>query len=216
MKFSSYFQERGKLLLPSFGGLRIIMMPLVIGEMSSITGDLAVWTGTLNGLFMMAGAFSGQTGYLTIDEKIVNAGTTHRRAGLHVDGIYEGNSGAWGGGGGGTWGSAGNGMLTVSSVVGCRAWKQMFEGWPGNDGECDHLRDQCLQENQRDFGPGEVFWLDGLCVHESLPMMNTTERQFVRLSLPSSGPWFEGYTENPLGVMPSGPILPRRKWMAEA
>ncbi len=58
-----------------------------------------------------------------------------------------------------------------------------------------------------------VYWMHGLCVHESVPQYKTVPRQFVRLSLPSRAPWFEGYTENPYGVMPTGPILPRREFM---
>jgi hypothetical protein len=46
-----------------------------------------------------------------------------------------------------------------------------------------------------------------------MPMKTATKRQFVRLSLPSDGPWFEGYTENPLGIKPPVEILPRREFM---
>lgn len=64
------------------------------------------------------------------------------------------------------------------------------------------------------FKPNVVYWVDGLCVHESVPMVRDCDRQFSRLSMPSDAPWFEGYTVNPLGVMPSGEILPARKYMA--
>jgi hypothetical protein len=213
--FDSRFEERGVVSLPQFSDLRIMMMPIILGNMKSVPDFLSEWRKTLAALFAMGG-HKGETGYLTIDEKCVAAGETHRRSGMHVDGILRmpgetSIAGSWGGGGG--WGSIGNGMLTVASEAGCRAWNQSFMGTPGDQGECDHLSDQAEAGRGKVFEAGHVFWLDGLCVHESLPMVKDTNRQFVRLSLPSCAPWFDGYTENPLGVKPSGPILERRAFM---
>lgn len=208
--FTSTFCYRGEVNLPAFSGTRVMMMPVRLGHIDSVPPDLAHYKDTIDALFRMGG-HAGGIGYITIDEKTVHPGCTHRRAGLHVDGVYQGRVGAWGGGGG--WGSVGNGMLTVSSHPNCRAWLQAFDGFPGDEGEADHLIPQCRDETSRVFAPGDVYWLDGLCVHESLPATTPIDRQFVRLSLPSNGPWFEGYSVNPLGVLPSGPVLPRRTFM---
>jgi hypothetical protein len=209
--FESVFEKIGPVELPEFSGVRIMMLPVVIGEDASLPDFIAGYKQAFILMCYMAQKHQGEVGYLTVDEKVVQPETTHRRAGAHVDGIYQGRiGGAWGGCGG-SWGSTGNGMITVSNPAGCRAWKQRFNGWPGMEGEAEHLRDQ--------FGEGTLFeanmayWVDGLCVHESLPMKEPTPRQFVRLSLPNNGPWFEGYTENPLGIMPTGPILPEREFM---
>lgn len=209
MTFASKIEYVGRAPLPPFTGTRIMMMPIKIGVMGSVPRTLDHYRDTLHKLFRFAVKHTGQTGYLTIDEKNVAAGSTHRRAGLHVDGLYAGSCGGWGGGGG--WGSVGNGMLTVASHVGCAAYRQQFVGWPGSDGECDHLASQC--GNMNILAPNSVYWLDGLCVHESLKQPAAVDRQFVRLSLPSTAPWFEGYSENPLGILPTGPILPRRIYM---
>ncbi|BCJ91809.1 hypothetical protein IZ6_25440 [Terrihabitans soli] len=208
--FTSTFCYRGQIDFPEFSGLRVMMMPVVLGDLGSIPDMLASYRGVLTKLFALGG-HAGSVGYVTIDEKHLTPGDTTRRGGLHVDGVYQGKMGAWGGGGG--WGSVGNGMLTVSSYPACRAWNQHFIGMPGDEGECDHLIDQLDPKAERVFGAGEVYWLDGLCVHESMPVPEETDRQFIRLSLPSNGPWFEGYTENPLGIRPSGEILPRREFM---
>ena len=176
----------------------------------------------LIGLFDMQD-YHGKVGYLTICEKHLSEGETHRRAGKHVDGVYKNAAGGWGGGGGG-WGGGidptpglemqkSTGMLTASSVRGCKAWKQDFSGWPGDEGECEHLSYQCLDGSAEILSENTVYWVDALCVHESLPMKFATNRQFVRLSLPSTAPWFDGYTENSLGVKPTGPILERRPFM---
>lgn len=210
MNFQSCFKELGAIELPAFSGIRIMMMPVILGDASSVPDFLSSYQKTLGKLFDMGG-HAGEVGYLTIDEKVVPAGKTHRRAGAHVDGIYRRHPGAWAGG----WGSAGVGMLTVSSVAGCRAWQQRFDGWPGDEGQCGHLMPQADKECERVFDANTVFWVDGLCVHESMPMERDTPRQFVRLSLPSAAPWFEGYTVNPLGILPTGPILARREFMDE-
>lgn len=215
MHFHSKFEHKGTVRrLPRFSGTRVMMMPIILGDLDSVPPSLAHYDTTLLKLFeYMDPRHYDKVGYLTIDEKLVRAGETHRRAGLHVDGVYDGKCGGWGGGGGGGggWGSVGNGMLTVSSHAGCRAWLQSFEGEIGKDGECDAIADQCKQATI--FEPNQVYWVDGLCVHESMPMRADVNRQFVRLSMPSTAPWFDGYTQNPFGIQPTGPILPRRPYM---
>ena len=207
-KFVSKFKHLGKIELPEFKGTRIMMMPIILGDIESIPDFLGDWNKAIANLFEMANCKEG-IAYLTIDEKRVEPAKTHRREGKHVDGVFQGSYGGWGGGGG--WGSVGNGMLTVASHPGCRAWAGEFIGRPGWEGECDHLADQCDEGTL--FGANEVYWLDGLCVHESVPMTRAVDRQFVRLSMPSDAPWFDGYTVNPLGVKPTGRILPRRPFM---
>jgi len=58
--------------------------------------------------------------------------------------------------------------------------------------------------------PNIVYWCSQMAVHEALPMTKLTKRQFCRISANSKAPWYEGYTENPLGIKPDGPIHPRR------
>lgn len=211
MSFKSEFKKLKLIKLPKFTGIRVMMMPITIGDMSSIPEVLKNYKEVFQELFALAREHKGKTGYITIDEKVVKKGETHRRAGAHVDGVFNGSCGGWGGGSGGGWGSHGNGMITIASHEGCLAFNQDVKGFPGNDGECDHLKEQLKDGTV--FQANTAYWVDGLCVHESLPMQEDTARTFLRLSLPSDAPWFEGYTENPLGIKPSGPVLPRRKFM---
>jgi len=140
----------------------------------------------------------GQVGYLTIDEKRLKVGDTLRRAGPHVDGWYKGGCGAWGSGPGrpgGSWGSAGNGMLVASNTDHCRFYPGLVLSEIGDEGD---INPYDLEKNYYvDSEPGAVYWVDGLCVHESMPVLEDVDRQFIRLSMPSSGPWFEGYTKKP-------------------
>jgi len=191
-----------------------MMMPVVLGDIKSVPAEYQDWHKVLEALFDTAKEHNGQVGYLTIDEKVVESGETHRRAGKHVDGVYNGECGGWGPvNTGGGWGVKGAGMYTISSHAGCKAWNQSFEGWPGRDGECDHLANQCSDANAEIFEPHRAYWVDGMCVHESLRQVANVFRTFMRLSMPSCAPWFDGYTVNPLGVLPTGPILPRRQYM---
>lgn len=191
-----------------------MMMPLVLGDLNSIPKSLEHYKETFSQMFsMMDQKHKSQVGYITIDEKMVQAGKTHRRAGLHVDGVFNDSCGGWGGGG---WGSHGNGMITVASKKGCKSYNQLFDGEIGKDGECDKIIDQ-LDENKAEvFKDGVAYWVDGLCVHESVAQPEDCERIFVRLSMPSKAPWFDGYTKNPLGILPTGKILSKREFQSES
>jgi hypothetical protein len=217
--FMSTCCELGPMELPEFSGLRVMMMPIIVGDVFSI--PMPEWRKAADRIFNFeffkhgTSKNSGKVGYLTIDEKVVQPKQTHRRAGLHVDGIYHDGRGKWSGGGGG-WSTVGNGAITVSSHVGCRAWNQEFtQGWPGPEGECDHLAYQLRPECEVIFKANTAYWFDGMCVHESMVQTEPVARQFVRLSLPSDAPWFEGYTRNPLGIQPTGVTLSRREFMDE-
>ena len=204
--FNSVFRKiwnSSPVAFPAFSGTRIMMMPVVLGDLRGVPDH---YSSMIQALYDVTEArHIGKVGYLTIDERELQPNETLRRAGLHVDGYFHGRCGAWGGGG--SWGSVGNGMLTVSSTAHCRAFLGVIDGVPGDEGECDHLT---MPNGGEVFEPGQVYWVDGACVHESMPVIETTERQFVRLSMPSNGPWFEGYTVNPTGILPSAETLPAR------
>lgn len=218
-KFTSvgYEVTNVKGMFPKFSGTRIMMMPFYA---HNVDNSLPEYLNGYKPLLkkMIANApqhvqyWEENTAYLTIDEKHIVPGQCQRKEGLHVDGMYKGTlSGAWGGSGGG-WGSCGNGMLLVSNTEGlCKMWTGEFEGHPVNDGDCEHLRSQLGCKNEHTFTDGGVVWADGLCVHQSFQAKEETDRQFVRVSLPNNSPWFEGYTENPLGIIPTGVIVRERR-----
>lgn len=211
-EFLSDFRGLGAAVLPPFTGTRAMMLPFLIGRPDTLPDPLHGYRSVVDRLSTLWPFHRGEVGYLTVDERVVPAGQAHRRPGLHVDGVYGDSAGSWSPPPG-SWGSLTEGMLTVASHAGCRAWRGRVEGGPGPDGECDRL---ALPGEPTTFQPNEVYWVGGLCVHESVPMPVETPRQFVRVSMPSCAPWFEGYTRNPLGIEPTGPILPRREQMEYA
>ena len=210
-KFASEFHDVGECALPKFTGLRVMMMPFHIGHPSSLPCALDGYKPVVERLYDLWPKHGGDVGYLTVDERRVPAGHAHRRPGLHVDGVYGNSVGSWAPSPPGPWGSQTGGMLTVASNVGCRAWRGSFNGEIGADGDCGQLSSQLGEATE--FKANRVYWVGGFCIHESIPLAVETERQFVRVSMPSEAPWFDGYTRNPLGVESTGPILSFRNQM---
>ena len=191
MTFKSDVTEVGRVEFPAYQGTRVMMMPFHLHDVAgTLPNELARWRDFVGALVGRGQARRG-TAYLTLDEAAV----------------ARGEAGGWGGGGGG-WGS--KGMLMASTREGCAAWDQAFEGWPGPDGDCAHLVDQLRDDACVVLRPGVVYSCGPMTVHQALPMGEDCHRSFARVSMPSGAPWYEGYTENPTGVRPTGPIHPRR------
>ncbi len=205
--FKSQVDDLGPLELPAYSGVRWMMLPFRLEDVKrTITRE--DWHEALQRMVALAPVQEG-VGYLTIDEAEVAVGETHRRPGIHVDGVNEhGGIGGWGGSRGGEWGVGG--MIVVASHTGCRAWAGDFEARIGLNGDCSHMKAMLRDEDAIPLLGGRAYRLNETCVHEPLPLAARTKRQFVRLSMPSEAPWYEGYTRNPLGVEPTGPIHPAR------
>ena len=206
MRFQSHLRSLGHVQLPDYSGVRVMMMPFLFDQpRKSLPSSLAHWRELIARLVAQTSTRVG-VGYLTIDESHVPRGRTQRRPGLHVDG---GRGKGWGGGGGGAWGKSG--FVLASSHGGCSAWHQEFEGEPGIENDCEHLRDQLKPVARVRMQPSVAYVCSPLCVHEATPLDASVFRQFVRISLPSDAPWYEGYTRNPLGIEPAGKVLPARE-----
>jgi hypothetical protein len=205
-RFSSTIREIGPVYFPLYSGTRVMMMPIRLNDLESTMPKMvSKYHALVATLVKMAPVQTG-IGYLTIDEKEVLRGQTHRQPGIHVDGVGpDGGFGSWGGG---SWGRSG--MVTASTRYGCRAWQQEFIGQPLPNGDCSNLAGQCIPACIVGLQPNTAYWLNGMTVHEGAPFDSTAKRQFIRISMPSDAPWYVGYTENPLGVMPTGPIHPPR------
>lgn len=208
--FTSNIEDFGAIALPGFTGVRVMMQPFDLADVRGSLPNLPQWHGAIEAMRERSSVKDG-IAYLTIDEAEVKAGECHRRPGLHVDGVGpDGYVGGWGGGGG-SWGR--NGMIVAASHVGCRGWAQVFAGAPGPDGDCSHLSQQARAEACVTMAAKRMYWCGPLALHESIPLSSAARRQFVRLSMPSTAPWYEGYTPSPVGIMPTGPIMPRRAGM---
>ena len=202
--FASEVRRVGEVSLPTYSGVRVMMLPVRMDDPKTV--PMPQWRDAFARIVSLAPVKAG-VGYLTIDEAYVSEGETHRRPGLHVDGIGpDGREAGWGGGG--KYGSSG--MLLASNVVGCVGWHQNVAGYPGPNGDCEPLRTKLDPKRALVMQPGGVYFCGPLGVHEGLPMRHGSLRTLVRLSMPNDCPWYEGYTRNPLGVEPTGPIHAKR------
>lgn len=207
--FDSSVSSLGRVAFPEYSGSRVQLMPFVWGDASSLGKELEPYSSIVNHLCSFIPTEG--IGYVTIDEAYVPPMETHRRPGMHVDGVaFDGSLDFCGGGG---FCAAGKSGLILASTTGhCKGWNQKFLGAPSApDGDCEHLRSQAKKESEVSFAPNFAYRLDALSVHEVLPMTGGGRRQFIRLSAPNNGWWFEGYTKNPKGIQPSGKIGPKRE-----
>jgi hypothetical protein len=125
--------------------------------------------------------------HMTVDEKIVVAGMSQRRPKPHVDGCFMPSRQSWGSGGWnhycndiGAGGFRRMPVIVVSSAVGCRVWRGLFDAEPKDDGDLSHL-DLDLGEAL----PANVgYLLSADCVHESMIQAEDVRRTFLRIALP--------------------------------
>lgn len=228
MNWLSELEEIGEVAFPDFNqSQRVIMMPYLIGDPTSIPEMIGDWREMAISLTSDFTQLHDQVGYLTIDQRSLAVGETLRRGGKHVESGYIGSAHP-----GPSFPYIGSchpmrpdpwrppshhstGTIMASSVYGCDAWVGEFSGIPELEGSCDHLADQCTEDRRVPLLANKAYWANGGCVHESLPVKQACERQWIRITFPSDGYWWNEYTHNPLGIKPSGPIRHGRKEMAE-
>lgn len=100
---NSIVQQRGSVTFPLFMGERIYMREFT--KKRGLPKHLSRWQETVD--MMLDGIdLTDEKIYLMIDQGIVKAGSTHRRGGMHVDGYWNPEIQAHGGGSGGGHGSS--------------------------------------------------------------------------------------------------------------
>jgi hypothetical protein len=180
---------------PEYRGDRVYMHEF---DMSNPTLPLGYerWESILKEIVDCSPKKTGKA-YLTIDEKIVKKGESHRRGGPHTDGNY---LFGWGGGGSGwltgedgrflprekheqQYCSDKGGMLIVSSYEACDGWNGEFEGQPNQGGDCSHLDLNNMEKFRLE--KNTLYWGNSTFIHESLPLTEDVKRQLVRVTLPT-------------------------------
>lgn len=191
------------IVFPEFTGLRVYMK-----HAKAAVAHLLVegaYSAIIQKMIKDAKVPDDQLVFVTIDEKDLKAGQTHRRGGAHVDGVYETAVEKlgldWGAGGGGGWlnGVPGRilseeaqrrsyqnengGMIIVSNHAACQVWLGELDGVPGQGGSCEHLRDQFADLDTGVMDPNRVYKTNSTCIHESLPVTEDVRRQLLRITL---------------------------------
>jgi len=147
-------------------------------------------------MLSMINKFSGDI-YITIDEKLVNKNTSHRRGGIHTDGNY---IYGWGDGEGWLTGENGRilnkekhkkqymsntgGMLIASTFSACKAYKGKIEGYIAQGGNCQDLTNQLHKCEEINIKENLVYFINSTGLHESLPVPKDIKRSLLRITLP--------------------------------
>jgi hypothetical protein len=193
-----------KIDFPKFSGVRCLMMPFIQGDPESVPKEYSAYSEILSTTFIK----KGDLGFLTIDESVAKNGTPHRGArsktdrAIHTEaGRLPGKIYAWGGGG---WGNSH--IVTLDRDVqillannidnSCALWDCEHEE-TSLDGDLGHVSHEYPYERAQLMKAGDVHQIGILTPHESLPLFEDADRQFLRIL--SSGvygrePYF---TQNP-------------------
>lgn len=166
----------GRMTFPTNKGERIYMLPFF--QRTGLPPHLSRWQRTVDQ--MLAGVSTDDPIYLMIDQGIVEAGSTQRRPGLHIEGNWDGilrhhpahRHGRY----------DVEMVILASDVGGCRAVLGCFDGHAGPQGQCEHI--DIDGGDSVVFEPSRAYRGTATTIHESLPMRAQTQRTIVRLNLP--------------------------------
>lgn len=193
---------------PAPSGIKINMMPFVIGDPLSIPQEYGEYLPLIDACKVGRDQV-GKVGYLTITETVVAQGKSQRRPGIHTD---KHSTSGWGGGG---WGgrARSEGIYMASTVdSSCRAWDMHIEA-PGPMGDCEHLREELEQVAPIYMRGNSLYWMTDGCPHESLPLESKTFRQYFRFVTSKVDLWYAAHsTVNRLGVVPACRVLEGSKY----
>lgn len=178
----------GKISFPAFSGVRCLMMPFIQGDSASVPSHYAAYADIIDNNFIE----KGKIGFLTIDEKFVEAGSSQRgynSAGIsrsvHVEVGY-GNR--WGGGGGTSWGGKEQSFLSDNTEVliannidnSCRFWDTAERRY-SFDGDLSAYIDDYPEETGILLKAGEVARMGIFAPHEPITQPVSANRQFLRI-----------------------------------
>ena len=183
-----------KMSLPEWKGDRVYMHEFDMANPTMPKG-YERWESVIKDIVSESPKKTGKA-YITIDEKIVRKGESHRRGGPHTDGNY---IFGWGGGGGWLTGEdgrflprekhveqycqEGGGLFLISSYKSCKGWNGEFEGEPNQGGDCTHL--DLSKMDCYEMESNTLYWGNSTFIHESLPVQEDVKRQLVRITLPA-------------------------------
>ena len=175
----SAIHQTAKIQLPEFKGERYYMVPFMLGDL--LPDWLAGWQQTVTK--MVKGIKdSKMPAFLTIDQRVVPAGKTHRNPGAHIDGNYR--LGRWDTGPGPwkTHNLAKGGVILVADVTACEAYTGEIDAAPAEKGSCEHIDLSPL--NKVTLEANKVYVGNVNMIHKPLPLAQETKRTLVRITLP--------------------------------
>jgi hypothetical protein len=195
------FQSKCLLLnsitMPAFQGTQVYMLPFVINSNIDKNDSIPARYKAILKEMLKPFQYCNDIGFLTIDERQVSKGKTHRRGGAHIDGNYIHDD--WGNGG---WLTSNNfnqknldihnklynnpkgGMIIASNYSACRGWTGNFHGEIKQGGDVSHLKGGLVNNSSFILKPNQIYYGNSQFVHESLPLTADVNRQLIRVTLP--------------------------------
>jgi hypothetical protein len=195
----------GHITFPEYAGTRCLMMPYIQGDLSSVPQQYHAYADIIQSVYLKR----GERGFLTIDESSVLLGNAHRaqRAkfgrGLHTEaGIIRG---VYGWGDVPTWGGKHNVTLDADVKIliannlsdSCAVWDATHHD-TSVDGDIGGQAAKYPYSTATLLKAGEVHEIGILTPHESLPVKQAFNRQFLRIVGSGVHGREEYFTQNPL------------------
>lgn len=198
----SLSKDFGQVTIPSFEG-EIKMLPFSLAMLNAIPD---MFKELVNQMIAKL-PYKYGTAYLTIDGRLVEKNTSHRRGGPHIDGNYIPEMCGWGGSGtGGTQGwkvgeggralstrehrlsydHKAGGMLIASTHAACKGWHGVYPGKAGIGGDCSDIF--CLDDGFI-LEANKLYYGTSQFIHESLPVTENVHRTLARITLPLNYPY---------------------------
>ncbi len=196
--------KTGYVSFPQFSGIRCLMMPYIQGDPNSIPAMYSPYADIISSVFLK----KGDIGFLTIDESIVMKGNPHRgqraryaRA-LHTEAGKNplNNTYQWGGWGGGTRVILDRDvkiLLANNLDDSCAVWDAEHEN-TSTDGDIGYAADDYPYSTAVLLKAGELHEIGIFTPHESLPVEQDFNRQFLRILSAGVYGREEYFTQNPL------------------
>jgi hypothetical protein len=182
----SIVKQGSKVVFPKFTKERVYMIPFT--KESGLQDQYSRWNNTAQD--MLDGIDVDGIMYFMADQGEVQAGSTHRRGGAHIDGNY----GPTGFGNPGPPGfkimeyrmpdDLTGGILLASTHTGCKAYSGTVEGNPAKGGDCSHL--DLSATDELIMKPSHAYFGNVTMIHESLPTEADQERTVCRIILPDN------------------------------
>lgn len=199
----SEVQVVGNVVFPDFTGERVYMRKF--NKSSGLPSDLKRWQNTVDA--MLDGVDANGDIFIMIDQGFVRCGSSHRRAGVHIDGYWHEEikahrgsgghrgvscyTGSGGGGGGSHYGgktgweevdfSISEDLILASNISACRAFVGEYDGKILHGGDAS-LIDVSRME-QVIMKPNVAYRGNVSMLHESLPVVQDCYRTLVRLNV---------------------------------
>jgi len=190
---------------PTYTGVRCLMMPYIQGDSTSVPETYHSYRNIIDSVFLR----KGDIGFLTIDESPVLSGNPHRGARAKYDRALHTEAGKrpgtdiyrWGGG----WGRSGQVTLDPNVRIllannltnSCAVW-DVDHPETSLDGDIGYAADAYPYQDATLIRGGEVHDIGILTPHESLPVRQDFNRQFLRIVGAGVHGREDYFTQNPL------------------